>query len=50
VAVYAHPQGAQVIVGSEAIEVPAAHLAWRLQEGPPTGAVHGRDARWAEVQ
>jgi uncharacterized protein len=49
VAVYAHAHGARVIFGSEAIEVPTAHLAWRLQKGSPNGAVHGPDAFWAEV-
>jgi hypothetical protein len=33
----------------EAIELPPAHLAWRLQEGPVNGAVHGPDALWVEV-
>ena len=50
VAAYAHAHGAQVIFGSEAIELPAAHLAWRLQDGPLAGAVHGPDALWAEVR
>lgn len=49
VAVYAHAQDAQVMVGSEAVEVPAAHLAWRLQDGPVSGAVHSPDALWVEV-
>jgi hypothetical protein len=33
----------------EAIELPPAHLAWRLQEGPVNGAVHGPDALGVEV-
>jgi uncharacterized protein len=49
VAVYAHAQGAQVMFGTEVVEVPAAHLAWRLQDEPLTGAVHGPDALWVEV-
>lgn len=49
VAVYAHAHGARVIFGSEAIDVPAAHLAWRLQEDSLNGVVHGPDALWAEV-
>ena len=49
VAVYAHAHGAQLMLGAEAIEVPAAHLAWRLQEEPLAGAVQGPDALWVEV-
>lgn len=49
VAVYAHAHGAQLTLGAEAIEVPAAHLAWRLQEEPLAGAVQGPDALWMEV-
>jgi hypothetical protein len=29
--------------------VPAAHLAWRLQDGPLAGTVHGDDALWVEA-
>jgi uncharacterized protein len=49
VAVFAHAHDARVVFGSEAVEVPAGHLAWRLQEGSLNGAVHGPDALWAEV-
>lgn len=49
VAVDAHAQGAQVIFGSEAIELPVAYFASRLQDRPLTGAVRGQDAPRAEV-
>ncbi len=49
VAVYAHAQGARMVFGNETIEVPAAHLAWRLQDQPLTGTLHGQDALWVEA-
>jgi len=49
-AVYAHAQGARMVFGSETIEVPAAHLAWRLQDQPLTGTLYGHDALWVEAK
>ncbi|MEJ8840034.1 HutD/Ves family protein [Ramlibacter sp. AN1133] len=49
VAVYGHAHGARIMLGNEAIEVPAAHLAWRLQDGPLSGVVQGQDALWMEA-
>jgi len=49
VAVYGHAHGVQVRFGDEVMEVPAAHLAWRLQDGPLAGTMHGPDALWVEV-
>lgn len=49
VAVYAHTHGARVSFGGQAVEVPAAHLAWRLQDGPLAGSIQGPDALWVEV-
>lgn len=48
-AAYAHAQGAQLKFGTQALELPPAHLAWRLQDAPLTGVVHGCDALWLEV-
>jgi environmental stress-induced protein Ves len=49
-AVYAHAQGARIMFGGETIEVPAAHLAWRLQDQPLTGTLHGQDALLVEAR
>jgi hypothetical protein len=48
-AVYAHAQGAQMIFGSQTIDVPARHLAWRLQDHPLTGTVRSQGALWVEA-
>ena len=49
VAVYAHAYSAHVAFSAESMEVPAGHLAWRLQDRDLTGTVHGLDALWVEA-
>jgi uncharacterized protein len=50
VAVYAHAHAAQVTFGGDFIEVPAAHLAWRLQDEPVAGTVRGQGALLVEAR
>lgn len=48
-AVYAHSRSAQVTLGTERLEVPAHHLAWRTVHGGGRGNVSGEDALWIEA-
>jgi uncharacterized protein len=49
-AVYAHAHVAQVTLAGEVVEVPPAHLAWRLQERPVSGTVRSEDALFVEAR
>ncbi|KQT09535.1 hypothetical protein ASG30_13290 [Ramlibacter sp. Leaf400] len=48
-ALYAHSAPARMVLGGQAVSVPAFHLAWRLQDAPADGHVMAEDALWMEV-
>ncbi|HYE38749.1 MAG TPA: HutD family protein [Ramlibacter sp.] len=50
VAAYAHSRGARISLDDGDLEVPAFHLAWRLQEGSGRGSIVGDDALWMEAR
>lgn len=48
-ATYAHGAQARLVLDGELVQVPAFHLAWRLQQAPAQVTVSGEDALWMEA-